>query len=122
MCKMWKTYLKLWIIILSFICICIIPHNVQASEETINSESIMKSQQEALNINSFIQEADKYTKDVYEDLDMGELFTSAITGNIDNGTIVLTDNQTDGIRYPWKKLAFRRRKKYYLHTNIISKV
>ena len=48
----------------------------------------MKSQQEALNINSFIQEADKYTQDVYEDLDMGELFTSAITGNIDNGTII----------------------------------
>ena len=80
--------LKLWIIILSFICICIIPHSVQASEETISSESIMKSQQEALNINSFIQEADKYTQDVYEDLDMGELFTSAITGNIDNGTII----------------------------------
>ena len=80
--------LKLLITILSFICICIIPHSVQASEETISSESIMKSQQEALNINSFIQEADKYTQDVYEDLDMGELFTSAITGNIDNGTII----------------------------------
>ena len=37
---------------------------------------------------SFIQEADKYTQDVYEDLDMGELFTSAISGNIDNETII----------------------------------
>ena len=80
--------LKLLITILSFICICIIPHDVQASEETISSESIMKSQQEALNINSFIQEADKYTQDVYEELDMGELFTSAISGNIDNETII----------------------------------
>ena len=41
-----------------------------------------------LDINSFIEEADKYTKDVYEDLDMGELFSSAITGNIDNGGIL----------------------------------
>ena len=79
---------KLYITILSIICICIIPYNVQATEETISSESIMKSQQEALNINSFIQEADKYTQDVYEDLDMGELFTSAISGNIDNETII----------------------------------
>ncbi len=70
----------------------IIPSNVQATEENItsdiNTENIIESQKEMLNINSFIEEADKYTKDVYEDLDMGELFSSAITGNIDNGGIL----------------------------------
>ena len=73
---------------LIFMYFLIFPCNVQASAETISSESIMKSQQEILNINSFIEEANKYTQDVYDDLDMGELFTSAITGNIDNGTII----------------------------------
>lgn len=70
----------------------IIPSNVQATEgnitSNINTENIIESQKEMLNINSFIEEADKYTKDVYEDLDMGELFSSAITGNIDNGGIL----------------------------------
>lgn len=70
----------------------IIPNNVQATEgnitSNINTENIIESQKEMLNINSFIEEADKYTKDVYEDLDMGELFSSAITGNIDNGGIL----------------------------------
>lgn len=70
----------------------IIPNNVQATEENItsdiNTENIIESQKEMLNINSFIEEADKYTKDIYEDLDMGELFSSAITGNIDNGGIL----------------------------------
>lgn len=70
----------------------IIPNNVQATEgnitSDINTENIIESQKEMLDINSFIEEADKYTKDVYEDLDMGELFSSAITGNIDNGGIL----------------------------------
>ena len=69
-----------------------IPNNVQATEgnitSNINTENIIESQKEMLDINSFIEEADKYTKDVYEDLDMGELFSSAITGNIDNGGIL----------------------------------
>ena len=59
----------------------------ETSEERLSQEEIMQSQQEDLDINSFIDEADKYTEDVYEDIDMGELFSSAITGNIDNETI-----------------------------------
>lgn len=85
------------IILLLIIAITlIIPNNVQATEErnkestasSINTENIIESQKEMLDINSFIEEADKYTKDVYEDLDMGELFSSAIAGNIDNGGIL----------------------------------
>ena len=79
---------KVMLLFLTFIAIIILPNNVLATNETINSENIMKSQQEILNINSFIKEADKYTQNVYEDLDMGELFSSAITGSVDNKTIL----------------------------------
>ena len=68
------------------IFIFLTPNVVYASENVLNQEDILKSQQESLNINSFIKEAEKYTKDVYEDIDMKELFSSAISGNIDNQT------------------------------------
>lgn len=74
-------------VILILLFILILPNNVQATENTLSQEDIIESQQESLGINSFIEEADKYTGDVYEDIDMGELFSSAITGNIDNETI-----------------------------------
>ena len=67
--------------------LCIIPNIIYASSETLDQDDILASQQESLNINSFIKEAEKYTKDVYEDIDMGELFSSAITGSIDNQTL-----------------------------------
>lgn len=76
------------IIIILVLLIIFIPNIVYATNETISEEDIIKSQQETLGISSFIDEADKYTKDVYEDIDMGELFSSAISGNIDNETIV----------------------------------
>ena len=59
-----------------------------AEEEGASQEEILSSQQNSLNISSFIKEAQKYTKDTFEDLDLGELFSSAITGNIDNETLL----------------------------------
>lgn len=76
------------VILILIILMFIIPNLVLATDETISQEDIMESQQESLDINSFIEEADKYTGDVYEDIDMGELFSSAITGEIDNETIL----------------------------------
>lgn len=76
------------IIILLIMLILFIPNIVYATNETISQEDIIESQQETLGISSFIEEADKYTKEVYEDIDMGELFSSAISGNIDNETIL----------------------------------
>lgn len=87
-------------IIITFILIMFLfPCNVNAIDESDtgqnnnensgpSTEDIIESQQETLGINEFIDEADKYTKDIYEDIDMGELFSSAITGKIDNKTIV----------------------------------
>ena len=67
------------IIIILFLLIIFIPNIVCAENETVSEESIIESQQETLGINSFIEEADKYTDNVYEDIDIGELFSSAIT-------------------------------------------
>lgn len=76
------------IIIILIMLILFIPNIVYATNETVSQEDIIESQQETLGISSFIEEADKYTKEVYEDIDMGELFSSAISGNIDNETIL----------------------------------
>lgn len=61
-----------------------------ATETTTSQEDILASQQDSLNISSFIKEAQKYTSDTFEDLDMGKLFSSAITGNVDNETLLRT--------------------------------
>ena len=76
------------IIIVLIISLIFTPNVVHATNETVSEKNIIESQQETLGINSFIDEADKYTKNIYKDIDMGELFSSAITGNIDNETII----------------------------------
>lgn len=86
------------IFFLLLLILMIFPNNVQATEEDMNSNSlvensistdeIIESQQEMLDIDSFIEEADKYTEDVYEDLDMNEIFSSALSGNIENSGII----------------------------------
>ncbi len=69
---------------------------ISYAEENVSQESVLTSQQESLNISSFIKEAQKYTKDTFEDLDVDELFSSAITGKIDNETIFKTIFKTVG--------------------------
>ena len=76
------------IVITVLLILIFLTHNTYATEESLSQEDIMQSQQEDLDINSFIDEADKYTDDIYEDIDMGDLFSSAITGSIDNESIL----------------------------------
>jgi len=47
----------------------------------------LDSQMDDLNISDFLDESKKYTQDVFGDLNVNELFESAITGNIDNEKI-----------------------------------
>ena len=69
--------------IIIFILIFIfLPHDSLASE--ISQDEIIKSQKETLNITKFIEEAKKYTSQVFKEVDYGELLNSAITGNVDN--------------------------------------
>lgn len=48
---------------------------------------ILESQKDSLDVQSFVKEANKYTKDVFLNTDMGELLNLAITGKIDNKKI-----------------------------------
>ena len=54
-------------IIIIFILILTIPNIVQATDE------IIESQLEALNLSSFIQEGEKYTKESFNNLDIGQV-------------------------------------------------
>ena len=76
------------ILIIILVILLFLTNISYASEGSLSQDEIMQSQQEDLDINSFIDEANKYTEDIYEDIDMGELFSSAITGNIDNQSIL----------------------------------
>lgn len=79
-----KQMKKIFIMTISFLIF--IPSICTATETT--SQDVLQSQQEELNISSFIKEAQKYTQNTFKDIDVNELFTSAITGKIDNDTII----------------------------------
>ena len=63
---------------------------IATDENSVSQEEILESQQDSLNISSFIEETKKYTQNTFEDLDMGEIFSSAITGDMDNETLLKT--------------------------------
>lgn len=74
------------VIIICILFIFLIPNNCLATE--ISQEDILKSQKDELNISSFIKEAQKYTKENFEQINVNDLFTSAIKGKVDNSTII----------------------------------
>ena len=82
-----KTYKILLIIFLFF---TLFSHDSFAADEqaSTSQEEVLESQQNSLNIAGFLEEAQKYTEDIFQDVDMNELFNAAITGNIDNTTIL----------------------------------
>lgn len=57
-------------------------------EANATTDEIIESQQDMLGISSFLKEAKAYTGNVYEDINISELFQSAVTGKIDNEKIV----------------------------------
>lgn len=61
----------------------LIPNVTYAETE----EEIMKSTEESMNISEFIQQAEKYTGDFLEDVDISQMLSQAIKGNVDNKTI-----------------------------------
>jgi len=70
------------IIIIFILTFILLPHTNLANE--ISQEEIINSQQETLRITNFVDEAKKYSSQVFEDIDYGELLNSAISGDIDN--------------------------------------
>lgn len=70
------------------IILMVSPQVSYAENNTVDTNDILKSQQDSLNISAFLREANKYTESVYENIDINELFTSALTGKIDNEKLV----------------------------------
>lgn len=80
-----KRVLKLFFIIFFILAILMSMCNKSLAEENEVSQSdIIDSQKKSLNISKFLEEARKYTKDVFEDTEYSELLNSAIIGQIDN--------------------------------------
>ena len=52
----------------------------------INTEDIISSQMDELNVSNFITKSKEYSGEFMEDIDIGELLQSAISGNINNDT------------------------------------
>lgn len=61
---------------------------ISYAEENVSEDEIMETQKKMLDISGFLEEAEKYTKDTFEEMDLGDLFNSAINGNINNTTII----------------------------------
>lgn len=78
-----KKILKLISIAILFIVIIIFPKKVFAETE----EEIMDTTQEKFNISDFINEAQNYTGDFLEDVDLNNILSQAIQGKVDNKTI-----------------------------------
>ena len=74
-------------IVLFLIMFVMYPTRSISKENTtieVSQTEILSSQKDAVNISKFVDEAKKYTKDVYEDIDFNQLLNSALQGNIDN--------------------------------------
>ena len=76
---------KAYIILLIAIITYIFP---TVSKAETDEESILTSQADTLGISTFLSDSKKYTEDTFGDIDISELFTKSITGNIDNSTII----------------------------------
>ena len=79
-----KRLIKIIVILLIYFCYLSFCYKVNA-EDDITSE-LLKSQLSTLGISSFIEEANKYKSEDF-DIDVNELITSGIKGNVDNQTI-----------------------------------
>ena len=68
-------------ILILVLLLILIPNNSIATEQIIND------QMEALNLSSFITEGEKYTKETFPDLNVEDLITNSLTGQIDNSIL-----------------------------------
>ena len=62
---------------------------IQTSTYAINlTEDTIKEQQETFGISDFVEETEKYTDDFFNDINISDMIDNAITGKIDNSTIL----------------------------------
>lgn len=55
--------------------------------DEISQSEIIESQKDSVNISDFLEQAKKYTADVFKDTDYNDILNSAVTGNINNEKI-----------------------------------
>ena len=60
--------------------------NLTAPITKANTEETLEEQQEEFGISEFIEEAQNYSSEFFEDMDMNEILNSAIKGEVDNQT------------------------------------
>ncbi len=72
--------MKKIVMIITFIAV-LISSNISYAD---TQDELLKSQQDSLNISSFLKEVEKYTSSIYEDVNVKDMFNLALTGKIDN--------------------------------------
>ena len=97
------TYIFLLVILIMFL----ISSNYFKTYGSNETNSILESQMEALNLSSFIKEGEKYTKDVFPEVNLRNFFNLSISGNIDNSGVLngILNTFTSEIRSTTKTLA-----------------
>ena len=75
-------------------------------------ETVLERQSETLNIKVFVEEANKYTEDVFTGIDTNDLMNDAIKGEIDNKTLI---DKILNIFGKEIKQTLRIIRKYYCH-------
>ena len=61
--------------------------NLIMPTSSANEEETLKEQQEEFGINEFIEQAEEYSGEFFEDIDMNEILENAIKGEVDNQTL-----------------------------------
>lgn len=74
------------VLFISFSCSSIFDEVYAENNIDSSTEEILKNQSDSIGISSFIEEAKKYKNDDL-DIDVEEIISSAIKGNIDNKTL-----------------------------------
>ncbi len=70
------------------ICLIIVAiYNVSYAEE-IDKDEVINNQKESFGISDFLNEAEKYSNEFLDDIDINDILDNAITGNVDNNTII----------------------------------
>lgn len=79
---------KICVIVLTILIL--ISKNCYASNNTeeINKDTILNEQQASFGIKDFLKEAENYLPDFISDIDISNIFNSAVKGNIDNSTFL----------------------------------
>ena len=65
-----------------------IESKVKIAEENAKQENIISSQTDALGISTFLSDSEKYTEETFGEIDINDIFTKSLSGEIDNNTIM----------------------------------